>query len=144
MRVVLKENLVEALIGAFVVALAVWFFASAYGRTGGGAERGGYHVTALFSNAAGVGVGTDVRVAGMKVGRVTASSLDPQSWQAKLTLAIDPKVKVPADSSASITSEGIMGGAFIALLPGGDRSEEHTSELQSLMRISYAVFCLKK
>src|SRR3546814_4751507 len=27
---------------------------------------------------------------------------------------------------------------------GGDRSEEHTSELQSLMRISYAVFCLKK
>src|SRR3546814_8382703 len=29
-------------------------------------------------------------------------------------------------------------------LPGGSRSEEHTSELQSLMRISYAVFCLKK
>src|SRR3546814_5143890 len=28
--------------------------------------------------------------------------------------------------------------------PGADRSEEHTSELQSLMRISYAVFCLKK
>src|SRR3546814_16804606 len=56
----------------------------------------------------------------MKVGRVTASSLDPQSWQAKLTLAIDPKVKVPADSSAAITSEGIMGGSFIALLPGGD------------------------
>src|SRR3546814_8686811 len=27
---------------------------------------------------------------------------------------------------------------------GGRRSEEHTSELQSLMRISYAVFCLKK
>src|SRR3546814_6923597 len=34
------------------------------------------------------------------------------------------------------------GKAF--LLQGGDRSEEHTSELQSLMRISYAVFCLKK
>src|SRR3546814_1411229 len=30
------------------------------------------------------------------------------------------------------------------LAPVGDRSEEHTSELQSLMRISYAVFCLKK
>src|SRR3546814_2692085 len=29
-------------------------------------------------------------------------------------------------------------------LPAADRSEEHTSELQSLMRISYAVFCLKK
>src|SRR3546814_3424415 len=31
-----------------------------------------------------------------------------------------------------------------ALLRDGMRSEEHTSELQSLMRISYAVFCLKK
>src|SRR3546814_10587326 len=34
----------------------------------------------------------------------------------------------------------LIGGAY----PVGDRSEEHTSELQSLMRISYAVFCLKK
>src|SRR3546814_3413825 len=37
-------------------------------------------------------------------------------------------------------------GIVAGLLPGGDRdrSEEHTSELQSLMRSSYAVFCLKK
>src|SRR3546814_3131868 len=94
----------------------------------------------------------------MTVGQVVASSLDPETWQARLTLSIDPKVSVPADSSAVITSEGIMGGSFVALVPGGDpvplkdgdliidtqRSEEHTSELQSLMRISYAVFCLKK
>src|SRR3546814_2859650 len=35
-------------------------------------------------------------------------------------------------------------GVVAALEAEGDRSEEHTSELQSLMRISYAVFCLKK
>src|SRR3546814_4143321 len=34
--------------------------------------------------------------------------------------------------------------AFLAECLGTERSEEHTSELQSLMRISYAVFCLKK
>src|SRR3546814_8843836 len=34
--------------------------------------------------------------------------------------------------------------AHIGINPFGNRSEEHTSELQSLMRISYAVFCLKK
>src|SRR3546814_4873403 len=34
--------------------------------------------------------------------------------------------------------------AIVESLDGVDRSEEHTSELQSLMRISYAVFCLKK
>src|SRR3546814_2309727 len=40
---------------------------------------------------------------------------------------------------------GVAGGCGIrADEGGGDRSEEHTSELQSLMRISYAVFCLKK
>src|SRR3546814_10341611 len=41
--------------------------------------------------------------------------------------------------------EGVHGVAFEELLVGlHHRSEEHTSELQSLMRISYAVFCLKK
>src|SRR3546814_7055436 len=39
-------------------------------------------------------------------------------------------------------AEPRIGGERAAI--GGDRSEEHTSELQSLMRISYAVFCLKK
>src|SRR3546814_4623775 len=39
--------------------------------------------------------------------------------------------------------EGNDGGACVSF-NGGERSEEHTSELQSLMRISYAVFCLKK
>src|SRR3546814_8515391 len=116
MRVVLKENLVEALIGVLVVAVATWFIVFAYGRTGGGARAGSYQVAALFNDASGVGVGTDVRVAGMTVGQVVASSLDPETWQARLTLSIDPKV----------------------------RSEEHTSELQSLMRISYAVYCLQK
>lgn len=116
----LKEHLVEALIGVVVVALAAWFFVFAYNRTGGGMQRDGYHVTALFTNAAGVGLGTDVRVAGMNIGRVTASTLDPETWQAKLTLTLDRGVKLPADSSAAITSEGIMGGSYIALLPGGD------------------------
>src|SRR3546814_9261013 len=35
-------------------------------------------------------------------------------------------------------------GVTIEIVAGSGRSEEHTSELQSLMRISYAVFCLKK
>src|SRR3546814_7958758 len=41
--------------------------------------------------------------------------------------------------------EAAAAGKRVVRLKGGDpRSEEHTSELQSLMRISYAVFCLKK
>src|SRR3546814_7580269 len=40
--------------------------------------------------------------------------------------------------------ENRLGSVKIATASGTSRSEEHTSELQSLMRISYAVFCLKK
>src|SRR3546814_8425902 len=39
---------------------------------------------------------------------------------------------------------GLVRRADLAIIGLGGRSEEHTSELQSLMRISYAVFCLKK
>src|SRR3546814_2819822 len=41
-------------------------------------------------------------------------------------------------------ADGHRMAGHMRLVPGGARSEEHTSELQSLMRISYAVFCLKK
>src|SRR3546814_5492302 len=49
------------------------------------------------------------------------------------------------DSIASGVAEALewMGGVDVVVNNAG-RSEEHTSELQSLMRISYAVFCLKK
>src|SRR3546814_16391500 len=49
---------------------------------------------------------------------------------------LDPDVRSGADCGSWRTTS--------IFLPAGPRSEEHTSELQSLMRISYAVFCLKK
>jgi len=120
MKAVLRESGVEALIGLAVVIVAAWFVSFAWDRTGGGAKADAIHVKALFGNAAGINVGTDVRVAGLKVGAVTAQKLDPQSYQVETTLAIDPSVKIPADSSAAITSEGLLGGNFVALVPGGD------------------------
>jgi len=115
-----RKNAGEAVIGLLVVLLAAWFLYFAWERTGGGQRAGAIHVTAMFPNTSGVTVGTDVRVAGLKVGSVTGQTLDPQSFQVVVTLAIDPKVKVPVDSSAAITSEGLLGSTFIALLPGGE------------------------
>src|SRR3546814_4097165 len=48
------------------------------------------------------------------------------------------RVMRPGEPPTKETAEALFAGLFF------DRSEEHTSELQSLMRISYAVFCLKK
>ncbi|KAB7649014.1 outer membrane lipid asymmetry maintenance protein MlaD [Polymorphobacter fuscus] len=120
MRALFKENVVEAVIGLVVVIVAIGFVVFAYGRTQAGGTADGYVVKARFTNVAGVSPGTDVRMAGIRVGKVAAQSLDPSSFQAVLDLSIDKGLKLPVDSSAAITTEGILGGTFIALTPGGD------------------------
>lgn len=120
MKSLLRENIGEALVGLFVIIFAIWFVWFAWGATGGGTKADAIHVTALFPNSTGINIGSEVRVAGMKVGTVTQQALDPQSFQVKATLALDPAVKLPADSSAAITSEGFLGATFISLIPGGD------------------------
>ena len=119
MSAAVRENLGEALVGLVVILLAAWFVAFAWNRTGGGARTGGAQIVALFPNASGVNAGTDVRVAGLKVGSVTGLALDPQSYQVKVSIAFQPAVKLPADSTAAITSEGLLGATFIAFTPGG-------------------------
>lgn len=118
MKGLLRDNLVEAAVGLLVVLLAGWFVAFAWQRTGGGI-RDSIQVTALFPAANGVSVGTDVRVAGLKVGSVASQRLDPETYQAEVILAIDEDFKVPSDSTAAITMEGLLGGTYITLMPGG-------------------------
>ena len=113
-----RENRTEALVGLAVVLLGLAFVLFAWQRTGGG--QGGMQVTALFPSANGIAVGTDVRVAGLRVGSVAAQRLDPQSFQAEVTLALQDGLKIPADSSAAISTESLLGGSYVALIPGGD------------------------
>lgn len=118
MKSLFKENFIEALAGLLVVLLAVWFIFFAWNRTGGG-MRDAITVRALFPAANGVSVGTDVRIAGLKVGSVAAHRLDNESYQAEVTLMLDRNVRIPSDSTAAITAEGLLGGTHVALLPGG-------------------------
>jgi phospholipid/cholesterol/gamma-HCH transport system substrate-binding protein len=119
MRALLKDNVVEALVGLLVLIVAVGFVVFAYKRTGAGAADG-YTIAARFPNVAGVNAGTDVRISGMKVGTVLGQRLDPKTFMAVLDLSIDPAIKLPIDSSAAITQEGILGGSYVKLTPGGD------------------------
>ena len=119
MRNVIKEHGAEALIGLLVVLIAVWFGWYAFQRTGGGRVPNAIRVDALFPNASGISPGTDVRVAGIKIGQVASVKLDPKTFQAEVALAIDPNSKLPNDSSAAITSEGILGGDYMNIIPGG-------------------------
>ena len=71
----------------------------------------------------GVNTGTDVRLAGIKVGTVTAEVLNPENYQAVITMAIDPKISLSDDTTAKITSEGLLGSNFIAIEPGGSETK---------------------
>lgn len=114
-----RNHLLEALVGLVVVIAAVLLIFSFLGRTASGAGSDAIEVIAYFPNVSGIDVGTDVRVAGLSIGEVTSVSLNPDDFQAEVRMAIDPGANLPNDSSAAITSEGLLGGSFIALLPGG-------------------------
>jgi phospholipid/cholesterol/gamma-HCH transport system substrate-binding protein len=115
----MKNSTVETLIGALVVLIAVGFFTFAYNSSGRGQHGGGYHVSAEFDNVEGINVGTDIRMAGIKIGTVTGQKLNPDTFQAVVTMAIDPQVQLADDTSAKVTAEGLLGSKFIALDAGG-------------------------
>lgn len=114
----MKNSTVETLIGAAVVVIAAVFFLFAYTASGEG-NGGGYRVSAEFDNAEGINVGTDVRMAGVKIGTVVAQALNYESFQAVITMTIDPQLKLTEDTTAKVTAEGLLGSRFIALEPGG-------------------------
>src|SRR3546814_9962565 len=75
-------------------------------------------------------------------GKIEIVASKPMATQRDLSLAYSPGVAVPVKAIAEDPAKAYdytIKGNLVAV-----RSEEHTSELQSLMRISYAVFCLKK
>jgi phospholipid/cholesterol/gamma-HCH transport system substrate-binding protein len=116
----MKSNSLETLVGAAIIAVAILFFAYGYKTAGLGGDSGhGYHISAEFDNIDGVAVGSDVRVAGVKVGTVTGQSLNPKSYQARVDMVIQPDLVLSDDTSAKITAEGLLGAKFVALEPGG-------------------------
>ena len=117
----MHNSAVETLIGAVVIAIAVAFLVFAYSSTGGG-PISGYEVTAKFNRADGVNIGTDVRMSGIKVGTVAGMALDPMTYNAVLTLALESNVKLPDDSSVRITSDGLLGNQYVSIEPGGSQS----------------------
>lgn len=115
----MSHNVVETVLGGVVLAVAVGFFAWAYGRSEIG-DPGGYTLVASFDRADGLGTGADVRVSGIKVGRVIDTSLDPLTYRARVSFSVMSDVQLPSDSSAAIVSSGLLGGKYLSLAPGAE------------------------
>lgn len=113
------NTITEVLVGAAVMAVAVGFFLYATNSTGTGTSGGSYALSASFRSADGIAVGTDVRLAGVRVGTVTAMDLNPETFRAETTFSLRDDIELPDDSAIAISSEGLLGGNFVEIIPGG-------------------------
>jgi phospholipid/cholesterol/gamma-HCH transport system substrate-binding protein len=113
----MQRNAIEPILGALVLVAAFAFLVFAYNKAG---QRSfsGYPLTARFSSIDGLETGGDVRIGGVKIGQVTDISIDPESYLAMVKFSVDPQIKLPADSVASIATEGLLGGKYVGLEPG--------------------------
>ena len=114
----MTNSVVETLIGAIVIGVAAVFLVFAYSNAGE-TRAGGYEISAVFNRADGITTGTDVRIAGIKVGTVTGMMLDQERYQAKVKFNVNDDVKLPDDSQIKVASEGLLGGSYLAIEPGG-------------------------
>mmetsp|Transcript_23272 Transcript_23272/g.40179 ORF Transcript_23272/g.40179 Transcript_23272/m.40179 type:complete len:151 (-) Transcript_23272:3526-3978(-) len=116
----MSENTTEVVVGGAVLAAAIAI--AVYGAQIGGLSAGGgttYPLTASFRSLEGVSVGTDVRLAGVKIGTVTDVALNNTTFRADTTVAVRQDTQIPDDSAIVISSEGLLGGNFVEIVPGG-------------------------
>ena len=118
----MNNSMVETAVGAVVIAIAAGFFIFMYSVGGLGGPASGYTVTASFGSVKGISVGTDVRMAGIKIGSVIGQTLDRDTYRANIVMDVDTTVKLPEDSTAKIASESLLGGNFVQLEPGGSET----------------------
>ena len=115
----MRESVTEVAVGALVIIVAGGFLAYAAQATGYTRGGGDMILTASFRSVEGVSVGTDVRLAGVKIGSVTGMDLNAQTYRADTVMTLSNDVPIPNDSSAVVASEGLLGGNFIEIVPGG-------------------------
>ena len=115
----MAENRAEVLAGTAVLAVAAGF--AFYAAQGAGLTRApdSYALTASFRSVEGITVGSDVRLAGVKVGSITGLALNPTTYFADATVALQADILLPTDSAILISSEGLLGGNFVEIVPGG-------------------------
>lgn len=114
----MQNNTFETLIGAIVVFVAAGFLYYAYANANS-SGLSGYELNAKFQRVDGLNVGTDVRLSGIKIGSISALTLDPRTYQATVHLSIRDDVKLPADSSIMVTNTGLLGNSYLSVSPGG-------------------------
>ena len=115
----MSNNVIETVMGAVVLTVAGGFLYFAY-QNSNVKSVDGYEVKAGFSSVSGVGMGSEVRIGGIKVGVIESLDLDPKTFEAVVTMRIKEEIKLPKDSSAAVQSSSLLGEKFLSIEPGAD------------------------
>ena len=124
----MQRNMLEAVMGAIVLLTAVAFVSLAY-EAANIRKNDGYELEAEFGATGGLSVGDDVRISGIKVGRISRQELDPVTYAARIVMSLDERIRIPADSSARITAASLLGGNYLELIPGADEDMMQPGEV---------------
>ena len=119
----MQNRTLEVGVGLFLLAglLALLLWALRVSGLTVGSSENTYKVYAHFENIAGLTVRSKVTMAGVTIGKVTAIDLDRNSYMGRVTMVLDNDVdNLPADSTASILTAGLLGEKYIGISVGGE------------------------
>lgn len=117
----IKHNVFEVIIGTFVLACAIYFFFFSFEKSNI-STKNTYQIFAKFDNIDGINSGSDIKIAGVKIGTVDSQNIDPQTYRAITKLNINHDIKLPVDSSAKIVSSGLLGEKYLSIEVGADEN----------------------
>ena len=115
-----KGRSFETVVGAIVLIVAVFFFHYVYNKSSW-KSIDGYLLVAKFDKVDGLSEGVDVKISGVRVGKILSLELDPSSFLAVVKFYVSENIKLPSDSSANVASEGLLGGKYLSITPGGSK-----------------------
>lgn len=114
----MKQNIIETLVGFTVIIIAIAFLIFAYKNGNQSASANGYTLKASFQSAEGITKGSEVRLAGVKIGTVYDIALDKTSFFAWVSISVEKGIKLPKDTRLEVTTSGILGSKYVSVIPG--------------------------
>jgi phospholipid/cholesterol/gamma-HCH transport system substrate-binding protein len=116
----MKINILDAFLGFTVLLITGLFLFYVYITLDSKLFKSdGFRLHARFENVDGIVTGSKVKLSGVNIGTVKSISLEPESYYAFITMNFDKKFSFPDDTEASVQLEGLLGGSYISILPGG-------------------------
>ena len=116
----MKINFLEAFLGFVVLLVTGIFLFYVYVTIDSKMFKSEvFRLYARFENIDGIEAGSKVKLSGVNIGTVKSISLEPENFYAFVAIDFDKKFSFPDDTEASVQLEGLLGGSYISILPGG-------------------------